>query len=174
LLHTAAGAVEITPAFLYLIDRIQVGDYVIWGNPAHEPQDWTIEVVTAVTNTEVDTRLKRFARSYKAGIDLGKSLDSRDKFRILDIFPWDRDEADVYAHLSRVFRVAPGDQVTWCFHPGDPYRMTEPVVDVQGDEIITPTKRFFRWSAAEMDLPQPEAAWICDVSQALEPDRQVH
>jgi hypothetical protein len=167
-LHTAAGIVEITPAYLYLIDRIQVGDYVIWGDPSHKPPDWTVEIVTAVTGTEINTPLKRFARSYQGGIDLGKSLDADERIWILDIFPGDRNSADVYAHLSRVFRVAPGDQVTWCRQPGDTERKTEPVVEVQGDQIITPTKRFFRWSATEKHFPQPDAAWICDVAQAVE------
>ena len=171
MLHTAAGIVEITPAYLFLIDRIQVGDYVIWGDPSHKPQDWTAENVTAVTGTEIVTPLKRFARSYQAGTDLGKSFNSGERICILDIFPWDRDSADVYGHLSRVFRVAPGDQVTWCFQPGDRERKTEPVVEVQGDQIITPTKRFLRWSATENHFPEPEAAWICDVTQAAEMDR---
>jgi hypothetical protein len=165
-LHNAAGIVEITPAYLYLIDRIQVGDYVIWGNPSREPQDWTAEIVTAVTGTEIVTPLKRFARSYHGGIDLGKSLNAEERIWILDIFPWDRNSADVYAHLSRVFRVAPGDKVTWCCQPGDLERKTEPVVEVRGDQIITPTKRFLRWTATENHFPQPEAAWICDVALA--------
>jgi hypothetical protein len=102
---------------------------------------------------------------------LGQSLDSKERLWIIDIFPWDRDSADVYAHLSRVFRAAPGDQVTWCFQPGGTNRKTERVVDVRSDEIITPTKRFSRWSAAEIGVPPPEAAWICDVSQERKLDQ---
>jgi len=164
LTHLQAGTAKIQTAFLFLLDRIQLGDFVAWGDPKKASRDWSLGQVTRLTESEIQAGLKRFARGRLAGKDPGAALEAKSLERILNVFTGTRPDADVCEHVSRLLHIQPGDQVTWCFQPGDPQRTTEPVLTVEAGEIVTPTKRFLRVEGIESTAGPDEVAWISSVT----------